>query len=422
MSTVKKSEKPDAPEKDRQEKDKKEKARSPEGSEDWKKDLETDKPRKVLPGQGLGAFLWRRIKKGEFLPAKEGLKGVQKEWQAYQHSKRDEKEKYRAFEAVIEGAVESPEYYVLLVLSCLVATFGLYQNSAAVIIGAMILAPLMGPILGLSAGILAGNLKIFLRVFWTLLKSVALVLAITTGITMLIPFVEVTAQLAARGAPNLFDIGVALASGLVGAYAVVNKRISSSLPGVAISVALMPPLCSVGIGFGLGQTELALGALHLFSINLIGISLAALLVFFRVKLHPKIQEEEEESRARKRVAGQVLVSLALLAAIAVPMGFFTYHSLQTNGQQARVLQALESRLASSHFYDVRLTRSGDNLFELLLVAYPDTTMDVSPEILQARLLEDTGSQVNIRVYGLSPGAREEATEQSGSTEQPGAQD
>jgi uncharacterized hydrophobic protein (TIGR00271 family) len=187
----------------------------------------------------------KRTREGEYTFLSGGLGGLRHEYAVFKERKEKTEVKYHTYETVVENATDSPEYYVLLILSCLIATFGLINDSVAVIIGAMIVAPLMGSILGLSAGVLWGSGRVVLEAVSTLLWGVLVVVGITFVMIVLIPFVPVSSQILARSQPNLPDIGIALASGLVGAYAYTNKKVSATIPGVAISVALMPPLCTV---------------------------------------------------------------------------------------------------------------------------------------------------------------------------------
>ncbi len=119
---------------------------------------------------------------------------------------------------------------------------------------------------------------------------------------------------------------VAIASGLVGAYGNANKKISNTLVGIAIAVALMPPLCTIGIGVGNFDWTIARGALILFTINLISISLSGAIIFWIMKIHPKSQEEKE--KIAKRALSQIIISTVLLMLIAIPVGIYTYRTFQ----------------------------------------------------------------------------------------------
>lgn len=160
-------------------------------------------------------------------------------YSSYQKIKENEVEKLHIYESIKLSARLSKEFLVLLIGSCLIATIGLFQDSSAVIIGAMLIAPLMMPILGFSLGIIWGDKDLLKRSIWTLFIGSIFVLIIATFLSWAIPGVSYNDQINARINPNLYDIFIALASGFVGAYAYVNPKISSRISGVAISVALI---------------------------------------------------------------------------------------------------------------------------------------------------------------------------------------
>ncbi|WP_218080788.1 DUF389 domain-containing protein [Anthocerotibacter panamensis] len=170
-------------------------------------------------------------------------------------------------------------YLVLVVGSCLIATLGLLSNSAAVIIGAMIIAPLMLPIRGIALGALNGNVLLF-RVG---VVSIALGTVLGVGLSCLLGLVvnvpEFGSEILARTQPTLLDLGIALGAGWVGAFAKVRRGISDTLAGVAISVALMPPVCVIGLGLSRLDGTIGLGAMLLYGTNLVGIALACIVTF-----------------------------------------------------------------------------------------------------------------------------------------------
>lgn len=173
-------------------------------------------------------------------------------------------------------------YLLLLVLSTLIATFGLLANSTATVIGAMIVAPLMGPILGIALSLVQGDLPSFRRSLAAEVVGVLLCLATAFAIARLLGSAQVDltqSEIVGRTHPTLFDLAIGFAAGLAGAFATVNRKISASIAGVAIAVALVPPLCVSGLCFGSGQAERGFGAFVLFLANFLSIQLAASIVF-----------------------------------------------------------------------------------------------------------------------------------------------
>ena len=149
---------------------------------------------------------------------------------------------------VSESSAPKPPYYVLIVLSTLIAAYGLLSNSTATVIGAMIVAPLMGPILGLALGTVMANTMMFRRSL--IAESTGVILVILTG--MFVAFVAGpdhidfnSSEIAGRTRPTLFDLAIGLAAGLAGGYCTVHPGLQASVAGVAIAVALVLSLIHI---------------------------------------------------------------------------------------------------------------------------------------------------------------------------------
>jgi len=199
-------------------------------------------------------------------------------------------------------------YLVLMVLSTMLAAAGLYLDSASVIIGAMLLAPLMAPIVSLAMGLLRGEETMIRNSLVKILAGIAIALIASSFITLIFPYQAVTGEMQARLNPSLLDLAVAIISGVAAAYSKSFKEIIQSLAGVAIAVALVPPLTVAGTGIGWGDFHFFSQAFLLFSTNLVGIIIAAALTFRILGFSPAIRS--------KRSMGIVL---CLLALISVPL-------------------------------------------------------------------------------------------------------
>ncbi len=185
-------------------------------------------------------------------------------------------------------------FFLLLIMATTIASFGLIANNTAVVIGAMIVAPLMNPILSLSFGSVTMDGLLIKRSLGTIALGVLMVVGTAFLIASALPVNIVGREIMARTSPNLIDLAIAIAAGIAGAYSLTRKRVASSIAGVAIAVALVPPLCVSGIGMAVGSDvgssfgiaaegglggKVAAGSFLLFLANLIGIDLAALLTF-----------------------------------------------------------------------------------------------------------------------------------------------
>lgn len=205
-------------------------------------------------------------------------------------------------------SVPSFSFHFMLGLSTIIATLGLLSNSAAVIIGAMIVAPLMGPIVGMAYSTAMGNRKLLRRSSFTVLKGILLTIGVSWVVTSIIGLETVDTEIMSRVKPTLIDFGIAMAAGAAGAFANTRRSISSALPGVAIAVALVPPLSVVGIGLAQGDGSIAFGALLLFLTNLICIVFFGSLVFL-------FQSYGNLDRAKKGLA----MSTAIMFLLGIPL-------------------------------------------------------------------------------------------------------
>jgi uncharacterized hydrophobic protein (TIGR00271 family) len=205
-------------------------------------------------------------------------------------------------------SVPSFSFHFMLALSTNIATLGLLSNSAAVIIGAMIVAPLMGPIVGMAYSTAMGNRKLLRRSSLTVLKGIILAIVVSWIVASIIGLETVDTEIMSRVKPTLIDFGIAMAAGAAGAFANTRRSISTAMPGVAIAVALVPPLSVVGIGLAQGESNIAFGALLLFVTNLICIIFFGSLVFL-------FQSYGNIERAKKGLA----FSTAVMFLLGIPL-------------------------------------------------------------------------------------------------------
>lgn len=274
----------------------------------------------------------------------------------YRELREKEKQDQNIYQTLYDGATPTIEYYILTVLSCIIATTGLLQGSTATIIGAMIVAPLMTPILAFSLGVIWGDLDLIKTSVFSLFKGILISLSISAAIAFIIPMEGYSSEITARTSPTIFDIVVAFASGLVGAYGNANKRISNTLVGIAIAVALMPPLCTVGIGIGTLNKTVALGASVLFLINLVSISLAGAIVYWGMHIHPA---SANEGVVRKRALYQIVISVIILAAISIPVGIYMKNGFLINRATRTAGEIISTELPGVTLIELKREISGE---------------------------------------------------------------
>jgi uncharacterized hydrophobic protein (TIGR00271 family) len=205
----------------------------------------------------------------------------------------DRESRVELLERITEGAKISKDYIMLMFLSTALASLGLLQGSTAVVIGAMLVAPLMGPLIGAGMGITQGNALLFRVSLKSVLAGIASGFVVSLLIGFLNPGFEPSLEIEARGEPDLLDLGIAFLSGFVAAYAFANTKLASSIAGVAIAAALVPPLAVVGVALTIGQPIISLNASLLLATNIVAIILGASVAFRILGLHKSIQEDNK---------------------------------------------------------------------------------------------------------------------------------
>lgn len=196
----------------------------------------------------------------------------------------------------------------ILVFAILVASIGLNMNSAAVIIGAMLISPLMGPIMGVGMGVGTNDFDLIKRSGKNLGLMVGISVLTSTIYFFLTPLSDAQSELLARTTPTIWDVLIALFGGLAGIVAGSRKEKSNAIPGVAIATALMPPLCTAGFGLATGNLSYFLGAFYLFTINSVFISLSTMLIVRYLRYPTKeFVDAEREKRVKRWIAAFVIV-------------------------------------------------------------------------------------------------------------------
>lgn len=276
-------------------------------------------------------------------------------------------------QAVVERVREddgwTPRYAFMILMSGGIAMLGLLLSSPAVVIGAMLISPLMGPIVGLGFALSTADSREIRRTLAALAGGAALAVLFTAFIVLLSPLQTVTAEIAARTRPNLFDLMVALFSALAGAYAMIRGK-AGTIVGVAIATALMPPLATVGFGLATLNATVAGGAFLLFFTNFVTIALAvaimARLYGFGRALSPR------------QTWFQSFFILAIFLALAIPLGLAL-------GQIA-----WETRAAREVREVIRRQFAGDARISQIDVDFDSRPMAITASVLTARYEKAAG--------------------------------
>lgn len=246
-------------------------------------------------------------------------------------------------------------FVVLIVLSTMIAAFGLLADSVAVVIGAMLVAPLMTPIMGTAVSIVLTEPSKLASSARTVVGGAALAIAVGWLISMIgsggITATNIPGEVLSRTAPGLLDLGIAIAAGLAGGYLIVDQKAAASAAGVAIAVALVPPLATVGICLELGDLSLAAGALLLFSTNFVAIILAASSMIVSSRVIPR---GFLRVRFRQLRIGFALVLVAVVA-VAIPLAIHTRNVIAQEQFVRLVARSVEKWDARSEIVSLDVT-------------------------------------------------------------------
>jgi uncharacterized hydrophobic protein (TIGR00271 family) len=271
-------------------------------------------------------------------------------------------------ELIPQGAEFWPyirRFTMLIVLSAGIAAFGLLSDSAAVVIGAMLVAPLMTPITAAGAAtVMARNFRLLQSVAiiaWGTVGAIAVgwATAWIAGTTAVSPQ-DLPGEIQARTFPGLLDLGVAITAGAAAGYILPRRSTTSALPGVGIAVALVPPLATVGITFEVGFHEQSQNALLLFATNLAAIVFAVSVMLIADGFRPL-------ERAGQSLARRLTITVAAVAVVAIPLTIHTRATLEDVRLRRAVVAAVQEWDDTARIVEMQAdAASGRGTVELLI--------------------------------------------------------
>jgi len=276
----------------------------------------------------------------------------------------------------------STRFWALLVLAAVIATAGVVADSTATVIGAMIVAPLMTPILGVAVGlVLADHRPLVRSVLLVVLGALAVIaIAYVIGLVVHPPDDYATnSQVAARISPRLIDLMAALATGLVGAFALVRSDISDTLPGVAIAISLVPPLAVVGLLLQVHRYGAAVQALLLFGTNVAAIIVTGTIVLLLYKVRDAARQAGYPVAA---MSGRALATVvALLVLVLVPLAIGTSNVAADQQAQATATPIAQAWAARAG-WQVAVVNVQNDVISVTALGPPP---DVEPATLRKEL-------------------------------------
>jgi uncharacterized hydrophobic protein (TIGR00341 family) len=214
------------------------------------------------------------------------------------------------YSEIERGARLDSNYLLLVFLSTVVAAIGLVEDNVAVVVGAMVIAPLLGPNIAFAFGTSLGDRKLIWQAFTTNMAGLSLALLLSLLIGMLWPVNLGSHEIIARTDVGMDGVALALASGAAAVLS-LSTGLSTTLVGVMVAVALLPPTATLGMLLGSGQFELAGGAALLLAVNIVCVILAAKLVFLVKGVKPRTWLER--SRARQSMVTYLTLWVTLLS-------------------------------------------------------------------------------------------------------------
>ncbi|ALH81974.1 DUF389 domain-containing protein [Sphingopyxis macrogoltabida] len=244
--------------------------------------------------------------------------------------------------SVARDARFNQKFLLLITLSAAIATLGLLQGSAAVVIGAMLVSPLLGPIMGVGFGLATLESSLIKRSLATMAAGMAVAVLVAMLIIWLSPIKDVTPEIRARTQPTLLDLGVAVVGGIAGVYAIMRK-LSGVMVGVAIATALVPPLSTIGFGLATGRFDFALGAALLFLTNTLAIAFAATIVARLNRFGPSLTPQH--------TAMQVVGIAATLGVLSIPLALSLNSIVREIGARTTVQSELAALLGKDDRVD-----------------------------------------------------------------------
>ena len=289
--------------------------------------------------------------------------------------------------------VNLEQFTVLLLLSTAIATYGVMGDSVATVIGAMIIAPLMRPIMATAAGFVMGDMKRTGRSLWMAVISVVCVIGLAWLLAEISVakaiFFETNSQIISRVSPRLIDLYAALWSGAAGAFAMSREDVADSLPGAAIAIALVPPLCVVGIGLAEGEWSVASGAMLLFATNFLSILLAGSAVLALLGLNKAAVKTLEPFACRKAF---LFITIAIVLVI-IPLGTTSISIYQQWVIEKETINLADQWMAGSG-YAIRQVDVTDDQVVLVIYGSGDR-----PELseLGNRLNASLAQPINLRL-------------------------
>lgn len=301
-----------------------------------------------------------------------------------------------AAEKSIRGNIEfrGPNAWILAV-AIIIASVGLNVNSIPVIIGAMLISPLMGPIFGLGLGLGINDINLMKQAGKNLLIMVSISVVVSLLYFMITPLsLSNPTELLARTRPTIFDVMIALFGGFAGIFEQCRKEKGTVFAGVAIATALMPPLCTAGYGLATGNLSSFLGALYLFCINCLFITMATyfMVKYFRFK---KIEYADHGFGLKTQ-----RITTFLIFVFLIPSVWSAVVLVKQNNFETKAIKFVEAHrsIGNSIIYDYQIEHHDGSVLKVFLTGETLSEVDRRNLYAYAKEHEINEEQIVIKEY------------------------
>lgn len=296
----------------------------------------------------------------------------------YINLNKGEDDKYKVLENVKSNISFRGANLWILACAIVIASIGLNVNSAAVIIGAMLISPLMGPIIGAGFGLGVFDFSLLKKSLKNLLVATLVGLIVSAIYFYISPFKETQPELLSRISPNIYDILIAFSGGLVGAIAITRVEKGNPIPGVAIATALMPPLCTAGYGLAIGSMKFFFGAIYLYSINCVFICISTFFIVTFLK-YPKAKQLDERNEKKVKYIITTLITILILPSI-----YFAYQLFEQKNYQHQIDVFIENEFSNKG----------------IAILYKKTKFNDSPKKLELGFLSKKFTDKQIKDFNI----------------------
>jgi len=285
----------------------------------------------------------------------------------------------------------------MLMCSIMIASIGLNLNSQAVIIGAMLISPLMSPILGVGVAVGINDKDALYNALMHFTAAIIIALVSSSLYFKLTPLTEFTEQIQARTEPTILDILIAVFGGIAGIVSIARKDISTTLPGVAIATALMPPLCVTGYGIANGSFDIASKSFYLFFLNSFFVAFATYVIVRYLRFPYKKYTSPQDRRKNRLIVGFISMVMTIPS-------FIIFSKVYKKYQEERNVSTFISEYIGDNAIfldDHQLLRLDDGTKKLVLKVYGDSTSKRKIEYYQQGLAKCEMAETSIEIIPTS---------------------